>query len=85
MRRASSAGSVTVAAYSARHSTIERMSRMCTPSSSSSWSTFCSAAMPTILGIDVFHEFGGQLGDVLDELLRLDAAEQLGGVHLHQV
>ena len=32
------------------------------------------------LGDHVFHEFRGQLGDVLDELLRLDAAEQLGGM-----
>ena len=34
---------------------------------------------------DVFHELRRQLGHVLDELLRLDAAEQLGGVDLHQV
>ena len=37
------------------------------------------------LGNDVFHEFGSELGDVLDELLRLDASEQLGGMNLHQV
>ena len=37
------------------------------------------------LGNHVFHQFGCQLGDVLDELLRLDAAEQLGGMDLHQV
>ena len=37
------------------------------------------------LGDHVFHEFGGQLGHMLDQLLRLDAAEQLGGMNLHQV
>ena len=37
------------------------------------------------LGNHVFDQFGGQLGDVLDELLRLDAAQQPGCVHLHQV
>mmetsp|Transcript_70455 Transcript_70455/g.166056 ORF Transcript_70455/g.166056 Transcript_70455/m.166056 type:complete len:218 (+) Transcript_70455:813-1466(+) len=51
MRRASSAGSVTVAAFSAMDSTMERMSRMWTPSSSSSWSTRCRVAMLTIFGI----------------------------------
>ena len=30
------------------------------------------------LGDHVFDQFGSELGHVLDELLRLDAAEQLG-------
>ena len=37
------------------------------------------------LGNHVFDQFGGQLGDVFDQLLGLDAAQQLGGMHLHQV
>ena len=37
------------------------------------------------LGDHVFHEFRSQLGDVLDELLGLDTAEQPCRVQLHQV
>ncbi len=61
MRRASSAASVVVDACSARHSTIERMSRMCTPSSSSSCRTFCTVAMPTILGTTSSISLGASL------------------------
>ena len=34
---------------------------------------------------DVFDQLRGQLGDVLDELLRLDTPQQLGRMDLHQV
>ena len=37
------------------------------------------------LGDHVFDQFRGQLRHVLDELLGLDAAQQLGRVQLHQV
>ena len=37
------------------------------------------------LGHDVFDQLRGQLGHVFDQLLRLDASEQLGRVELHQV
>ena len=32
-----------------------------------------------------FDELGSQLGHVLHQLLRFGAAEELGGLHLHQV
>lgn len=34
---------------------------------------------------DFFDEFGGQLGHMVNELLRLGTRQQLGRVHLHQV
>ena len=49
-------------ACSARLSTIERMSRMCTPSSSRFCSTFCSAGERQHLGHDVLDQLGRQLG-----------------------
>ena len=58
---ASSPASLTVGACSARHSTMERMSRMCTPSSSSSCSTRCRVAMPTILGTTSSISLGASL------------------------
>ena len=36
-------------------------------------------------GDHVFDEFGGEFGDVLYQLLRLDTTQQTGGIHLHQV
>ena len=36
-------------------------------------------------GYHFFNELGGQLGDMLHQLLRLGTAEQLCGLHLHQV
>jgi len=36
-------------------------------------------------GHDFFHQFGGQFGDVFHQLLGLCAAQQLGGLNLHQV
>ena len=61
MRRDSSCGSVTDAACSARLSMMERMSRMCTPSSSSSWRTRCNAGMPTIFGTTSSINLGASL------------------------
>jgi len=64
---------------------MERMSRMCTPSSSSSWRIFLQGGYSDHFGDHVFDELGGQLGDVLDELLGFDPTQQASCVHLHQV
>ena len=37
------------------------------------------------LGNHVFHQFGCELGDMVDQRLGLDAAQQARGIHLHQV
>ena len=37
------------------------------------------------LGNHVFHQFGGQLGDMVDQRLHLGAAQQPSRIHLHQV
>ena len=36
-------------------------------------------------GDHILDQLGGLLGHVFDELLRLNAAQQAGGIHLHQV
>ena len=85
MRRASSAGSVTVAAMLGQalddrahvadvHAFLEQQLQH-----------LLQRGDADHLGDHVLDQFGGQLGHVFDQLLGLDAAQQPGRMHLHQV
>ena len=85
MRRASSAASVVVAACSARHSTMRAHVADVHAFFQQQLQDLLQGGDADHLGNHVFDQFGGQLGDMVDQGLGLDATQQTCGIHLHQV